>query len=241
MSNQHVQKDLDLGTLGCRVCKIGHGGLVKILLYTLFGVALNSVLWLLGPQNPKCDPGTGYGRPECQGLLFDFTICPDSGRIFPLVFQMWYTAMLMALMLLNWPLFAFLRNGTCHLAILGLQVIASVGLESAFVVLAGSEISNPALIIGIMVVCEVVFLGLAVLTMPQYRPSRIPLRFIHCCLGAVTTVQFGCVPYAPVIEHISGAFVVFILTGLSWICLEAFFCYIFPIHTHIYIYVCVCE
>lgn len=215
MSNQHVQKDFDLGTLGCRVCKIGHGGLVKILLYTLFGVALNSVLWLLGPQNPKCDPGTGYGRPECQGLLFDFTICPDSGRIFPLVFQMWYTAMLMALMLLNWPLFAFLRNGTCHLAILGLQVIASVGLESAFVVLAGSQISNPALIIGLMVVCEVVFLGLAVLTMPQYRPSRIPLRFIHYCLGAVTTVQFGCIPYAPVIEHISGAFVVFILTGLS--------------------------
>lgn len=191
------------------------GGLVKILLYTLFGVALNSVLWLLGPQNPKCDPGTGYGRPECQGLLFDFTICPDSGRIFPLVFQMWYTAMLMALMLLNWPLFAFLRNGTCHLAILGLQVIAAVGLESAFVVLAGSEISNPALIIGLMVVCEVVFLGLAVLTMPQYRPSRIPLRFIHYCLGAVTTVQFGCIPYAPVIEHISGAFVVFILTGFN--------------------------
>ena len=191
------------------------GGLLKIFLYTFFGVALNGVLWLLGPQNPDCDPGTGYGRPECQGAVFDFTICPNSGRIFPLLFQMWYTGMLMALMLLNWPLFAFLRNKICHPTILSLQIILSVGLESAFVVLAGSEIPNPSLVIILMAVCELLFTGLSVLTMPEYRPARIPLRFIHYCLGVIAMIQFGCIPITAQIEHISGAFVLYILAGFN--------------------------
>eukprot|EP00438_Fugacium_kawagutii_P021004 Skav228369 [mRNA] locus=scaffold1981:218104:219510:+ [translate_table: standard] len=190
-------------------------GLVKIFLFTVFGVAFNALLWFLGPQNPDCDPGTGYGRPECKGLVFDFTICPNSGNIFPLVFQMWYTGMLMALMLLNWPLFAFLRNQTCHIAVLGIQFIASVGLQTTFVILSGHEIPNPALVLGLMASCEVIFLSLSVLTMMQHRPTRLPLRFIHYCLGVVATIQFGCIPIAPVIEHISGAFVLFILSGFN--------------------------
>eukprot|EP00913_Durusdinium_trenchii_P012159 g11420.t1 len=68
------------------------GNFGKILLYTLMGVSLNAVLWLLGPQDPSCDPGSGYGRAECHGAVFDFTVCPFSGKIFPIVFQMWSIA-----------------------------------------------------------------------------------------------------------------------------------------------------
>ena len=190
------------------------GSFGKIIVYTFLGVSLNGALWLLGPQNPECDPGTGYGRSECQGAVFDFTISPFSGRIFPIVFQMWYTAMLLVLMLLNWPLFAFLRNGTCHYALI-LQLFLSIGIECVFVFLAGSEITEPWLVIGLMALSEVLFLALSIAK--NWSNCRRPevLRFIHYGLGVLAILQFGCIPIVKEIEHISMAFVLFIFCGFN--------------------------
>ena len=41
------------------------------------------------------------------------------------------------------------------------------------------------------------------------------LGLIHYALGLVTLLQFGCIPIADEIQHISGAFVVYILAG-TW-------------------------
>ena len=158
-----LQLQAKLGSCCTEACWLlgSPGSFGKILLYTLLGISLNGVLWLLGPQNPDCDPGTGYGRQECQGAIFDFTISPFSGKVFPIVFQhlgdlrpsnprprMWYTGMLLALMLFNWPLFGYLKNGSCSFALLALQLIVTapqlfvhepdseVAVESVFVILS---------------------------------------------------------------------------------------------------------
>jgi len=82
-------------------------GTTKIAAITILGVLANGVAWAMGPQDPQCSamsPCIG------KGVLFDFTIVPDSGKIFPIVFQMWFTMCLMLLMLLNRPLFCALSQ-----------------------------------------------------------------------------------------------------------------------------------
>ena len=81
-----------------------------------------------------------------------------------------------------------------------------------------------------MALSEILFIALAVLTV--HRPPQVPLRayacpkskaasgLIHYGLGIVTLLQFGCIPIADEIQHISGAFVVYILAG-TWICCGA--------------------
>eukprot|EP01062_Namystynia_karyoxenos_P013095 TRINITY_DN14718_c0_g1_i1.p1 TRINITY_DN14718_c0_g1~~TRINITY_DN14718_c0_g1_i1.p1 ORF type:complete len:480 (+),score=119.87 TRINITY_DN14718_c0_g1_i1:85-1440(+) len=71
------------------------------------GVASNSLLWLAGPGDPACSstsPCPGKGR------LFHFTIAPNSGHIFPLVYQMWYVAALLLFAALTRPLELRLRS-----------------------------------------------------------------------------------------------------------------------------------
>ena len=165
-------------------------GFGKIVVYTLLGIALNAALWFLGPRNPSCDPATGFDRPECRGAIFDFTICPFDGKIFPMIFQMWYTAMLLVFMLLNWPLFAYLhskKNETtrCSIPSLMLQLLMTVLLEAALVVMGGSEIKNPVLVICLSAFSEGLFIALAILG-KRYVDQ---LRLIHYALGVIATLQ----------------------------------------------------
>ncbi|CAK9037647.1 unnamed protein product [Durusdinium trenchii] len=193
------------------------GNFGKILLYTLMGVSLNAVLWLLGPQDPSCDPGSGYGRAECHGAVFDFTVCPFSGKIFPIVFQMWYTALLVVLMLINWPLFAFLHSSenspgcfSCgSMRCLLLQLLVTISLQVTLII--SGDLQQPWLLIFLTVLCEITWIGLAVMgkRLPEY------LRVIHYCLAALATLQFGCMPIADKIESISIAFVLFIFIGFN--------------------------
>ena len=118
---------------------------------------------------------------------------------------MWYCVMLIALMLINWPLFAYLHQKRCHVAILGVQLVATTGLITAFVLLAGEEMEQPFMVASLKVVCEALFLAAAVLTRPEYRPTWLPLRFIHYILGFLMFLAFGCAPIAPRIESISAA------------------------------------
>ncbi|CAE7488727.1 unnamed protein product [Symbiodinium microadriaticum] len=190
-------------------------GFGKIAVYTFLGVALNGVLWVMGPQNPECDPGSGPSRPECKGAVFDFTVSPWSGKLFPILFQMWYCVMLIALMLINWPLFAYLHQKRCHVAILGVQLVATTGLITAFVLLAGDEMEQPFMVASLKVVSEALFLAAAVLTRPEYRPTWLPLRLIHYVLGFIMFLAFGCAPIAPRIERISAGFILYIFTGFN--------------------------
>ena len=137
--------------------------------------------------------------------MFDFTISPWSGKLFPILFQMWYCVMLIALMLINWPLFAYLHKKSCHAAILILQLVLTGALVSAFVVLAGEEIEQPLLVASLKVACEGAFLATAMLARPEHRPSWLPLRFVHYLLGLLMFLAFGCTPIAPRIESISPA------------------------------------
>eukprot|EP01065_Artemidia_motanka_P030113 TRINITY_DN36129_c0_g1_i1.p1 TRINITY_DN36129_c0_g1~~TRINITY_DN36129_c0_g1_i1.p1 ORF type:complete len:456 (+),score=96.26 TRINITY_DN36129_c0_g1_i1:41-1369(+) len=62
-----------------------------LLMLLAVGLLSNYVLWLAGPMDPDCgplEPCTG------RGLIFDFTIAPHSGRLFPVLYQMWYVAAL---------------------------------------------------------------------------------------------------------------------------------------------------
>mmetsp|Transcript_65207 Transcript_65207/g.153544 ORF Transcript_65207/g.153544 Transcript_65207/m.153544 type:complete len:474 (-) Transcript_65207:261-1682(-) len=191
------------------------GSFGKIAIYTILGVALNGVLWVMGPQNPECDPGTSHLRSECTGAVFDFTISPWSGKLFPILFQMWYTVMLIALLLINWPLFGYLHHKPCHVAILGLQFVVTAALIIMFVFLAGEEIEDPISVAAMKVVCEALFLALSVLTRPEFRPSWLPLRFIHYLLGVLMFVSFGLTPIADNITHISPGFILFIFIGFN--------------------------
>ena len=198
-------------------CSFKHapGGFGKIAVYTFLGVALNGVLWVMGPQNPECDPGSCVTRPECKGAVFDFTISPWSGKLFPILFQMWYCVMLVVFMLINWPLFAYLHQKRCGAAILVVQLVATTCFVAAFVFLAGEEIENPILVASLKVAGEALFLAIAVLTRPEHRPSWLPLRFIHYVLGLLMFLVFGCAPITPRIDSISAGFILYIFTGFN--------------------------
>lgn len=191
-------------------------GFDKLTLITIFGLVTNGVLWLVGPQNPDCDPGTGYKRSECQGSLFAFTVCPWAGPVFPTVFQMWYTAVLMFYMLLNWPLCALLHSGkACGPAGLVLQWAITTCFAIGLVVLGGDSIPHPSLVSALLSLWEACFLVLSFISLRSRRPSWLPLRLVHYALGVVMCLQFGCTPIVDKIDSISASFALFIFVGFN--------------------------
>merc|ERR1719162_2949446 len=75
-------------------------GLGKLLAISAVGMCCNAFLWYTSPQNRDCIIDT----PACQGkgIIFDFSICGRAGWWFAILFQMWYTLVLVVLCLLNW-------------------------------------------------------------------------------------------------------------------------------------------
>ena len=121
----------------------------------------------------------------------------------------------MAMMVVNWPLFAFLRNRSCHFAILVVQFIVTTAVITVLVIVSGEQIERPSLVVFLLSLCESLFLAIAPMTLPELRPSCIPLRFVHYVLGAVMTAQFGCIPICESIDSISVPFALYIFNGFN--------------------------
>ena len=89
--------------------------LQPLAVFTAVGMACNAFLWWSSPRNPECSLAA-YDRVKLggaaaasispcanKGLFFDFTVVADSGTVFPVVFQMWFTIALMLILVVNWP------------------------------------------------------------------------------------------------------------------------------------------
>ena len=74
---------------------------------TGIGVLVNSALWELSPKDPACGP-----RTPCPSSpsVFAFTFCPNTGKVFPRVFQFWFTIVLTAHLLCSMPLIVAIRG-----------------------------------------------------------------------------------------------------------------------------------
>lgn len=83
--------------------------LMKIGAITLVGMAQNWVIFALGPKDPSCS-FKDREKPACQtGIALDFLIAPQAGLIFPIVYQFWYTLMLMLFIAEDFIMYAQLR------------------------------------------------------------------------------------------------------------------------------------
>lgn len=188
-------------------------GLLKLLLFTILGMGLNFGLWELGPRHSECDIGSYESKPECSGLVFDFLICPWAGNVFPILFQMWYTAFLLIFLLLSWPLMSFLYSRACGLPMVGLQFLLTSGIYGLLVWLSGSRVPSPGALAAVLICLEAAFLAVALLADARLRPQWLPLRLVHYGLGLITVLQFGCSPIVQAMTDISAAFILFILVG----------------------------
>lgn len=190
-------------------------GFVKMLVFTMVGIGLNAALWYLGPRDTHCDPGTFHHSVSCKGVLFSFTICPWSGDVFPIIFQMWFTLMLAILMVLNSPLFSILSGRTArpHLAVV--QWAMSSILYISLTWYAGFLVPYPVLLVGFLLLYEAAFLVIALLTVPRWRPRWLPLRVLHYLAAVIVVQQFAATPVVNSMNTISTAFVLYILVGFN--------------------------
>lgn len=189
-------------------------GIGKIVLFTFIGMGFNALLWFAGPQDPNCDP---HVPESCKGkgIIFDFTICPWSGNLFPILFQMWYTVALALFMLLNTPLFRVVANNSPEspvACLLLVQWVCTCAIYAALERASGSRYPVPPLIW----LCgfEALFLFVAS-RVPYHRQCGFPLRALHYLLGVILVLQFGGAPLADTISGIEPLFVLYIFTGFN--------------------------
>lgn len=216
-------------------------GLGRIFLLTVVGIASNGSVWMLGPHNPDCWP-LDHDKPQCEdGKLFKFSVCAGDGEIFPWVFQMWYTAALVLITLLNTPLMNVVdgRRGLCSLlcqwivsmlAAGSLLQIASAGallssdvLPEKYQWLASvgqdyfespPEVPDVRLAFNFLAISEALFLVTGYLASRRKPDSCIPLRVFHYTAGAMMVLTLA-TPFANVIGHITPCFVLWCFTVMN--------------------------
>lgn len=190
-------------------------GMPRILALSAVGMLSNAVLWYTSPQDSSCIIDT----PECQGrgLLFDFHIASKAGAWFAVVFQMWYTLMLVVFMLLSWPLFSVVHGeaGVCGLCAHYVVTMSFLGLL-IFCPL-GDGCPRPALAMAELCLLEAAFVALLAIDAPRLGRQRssdwIPLRLQHYLMALVCLLQFACVPYADSMKSIGAPYLAFIGCG----------------------------
>lgn len=192
-------------------------GLAKLVGFSLIGMSFNAVLWFLSPRINECL----VDMPECagKGVLFDFSICGRAGMAFAIVFQMWYTILLFALTLANWPMFAAVY-GAAGGAMLAAQWVINVGLLYApLLFLAGSKIPSPMRLLAELAGLDALFVAVLALNAPRvgqgWRPSWMPVRLLHYLLAGVVIIQFGALRFADEMKHIGPAYLLYGLTGFN--------------------------
>lgn len=198
-------------------------GTVKLLLFSAIGMSANAACWYLGPRSPRCSPpGPGQvARCEGEGVLFDFTTVAHSGTLFPIVFQMWYTAFLVIFAMLSWPLFIALSGSSTkgraltqqtRLMFLFASWFLACAVYAAAVVAVAGNLQGTPLGAWFRLACyETLFHGLAFLTTRcGPRDLRIPVRLLHYALAGVVVWQFAEIPLAEVRLNAGYAFYIFV-------------------------------
>lgn len=142
----------------------------------------------MSPQDPLCSP-----MDPCpdRGILFDFTVVPNGGVVFPIVFQMWFTMALMILVILNKPLFDALSNrGSARMV--AVQWLLTVILIAALVQV--SDPSNLSMwhLLSLIAICEALFLLASLAAASEtlgFQAKRTRLFQYICALAAVFQVS----------------------------------------------------
>jgi len=191
-------------------------GIDKLLGFTCLGMLFNAGLWLLSPMITYCTVDSD--KPECKGILFNFSICGGAGWWFAVVFQMWYTLVLMGFSLMSWPLFATV-HGSVRTWALTIQWVLNMLLISFFVLASGGACPDPIRTLLQAGALEVAFLVLVAMDAPLAewlaRPSWLPVRVLHYLMALVALLEFGALPYAAEMKNIGPAYLAFIVTGFK--------------------------
>jgi len=192
-------------------------GTGKLLMFSAVGMASNAIIWFLGPQKPECTPGSPC---KGEGVLITFTVAPWTGTIFPIVFQMWYTLALLMMSLLNSQFFSVLRGQVrppyrwhvCFHWGLTMMVYSVLALASRE---DDEDNWRFACVMSSLAVLEAVFVYISLCASSIWRPARLKLRWLHYCLGLITVLEVGAIPYASEINAISAAFGLYLAVGMN--------------------------
>jgi len=191
-------------------------GLLKLGCFTALGMGLNAALWFLGPMDPMCF----IGNPDCEGkgLVFSFTVVPWAGMVFAILFQMWYTVMLMGFCITNWPFLALVYGSATGLWALGLQWAITMFIYLFFLCLADG-LAVPRLLVTMLATMEVAWLALVALLSPGLegceRPRWLPVRAVHYLLAGISIAQFGAMPFAHQMESIGATYILYMVAGFN--------------------------
>lgn len=83
----------------------------KIVIVTVIGMGINACLWFSGPQDNTCSfEYRAEARCKDRGVLLDFVFAPHAPPPVKVIFQMWYTLMLLAVIAEDFILWWFIRQ-----------------------------------------------------------------------------------------------------------------------------------
>jgi len=130
---------------------------------------------------------------------------------------MWYTLLLVLLLLLNWPLFAVTYRAGRKPWIIIIQWLSTMALYTIMVLGSGDACPMPTLVLSALAILELAFLVIAAVCSPgsSARPKWLSVRTAHYLLACVSLLQFGAVPYAEKMETIGLSYISFIITGFN--------------------------
>mmetsp|Transcript_109561 Transcript_109561/g.353599 ORF Transcript_109561/g.353599 Transcript_109561/m.353599 type:complete len:466 (-) Transcript_109561:65-1462(-) len=184
----------------------------RLVILTVIGMFLNTSLWYLGPADPICDPTS---RCPGRGTLFDFTIVPGTGHIFPLIFQMWYMVALLCYLILNLPLFLTIHQRRLNVPLLAIQWAVTCGIYVSTVLCNPDLFPYRGLLLAELCVYEAVFIATAALTIPSLRPAWLPLRACHYLAGLTVVLMFACTPIANSVGTLQLDFGLYVFIGFN--------------------------
>jgi len=181
--------------------------LAKIAAITVAGLLANGLVWAASPQEPQCSPASPCTG---KGIIFDFTIVPNAGKVFPVIFQMWFTMCLLLLVLLNRPLFCALSQQGSMRAVL-VQWICTMLLSMAAVQLSAPKdgrILSTWPLLAWIALCEAIFDLAALATDSAWLGlGEKKKRLLHYICAAAAVAQ---VPLSPMNGYLGEVFGLYI-------------------------------
>jgi len=182
----------------------------KLLCLLVLGVGLNVFLWVLGPMNPQCDPAS---RCPGKGSLFNFTIVPWAGWVYPLIYQMWYVIYVLLFMLMNLGIFEQFREERLSLWKCGVQFGATCLVFFLVTLTRMSEFPYLILLLVLLVAYEAAFIAMAASCIPGVGPDWLPRRAKHYLAGVALVLQFASTPMANSMNLLSRPFGLYSIVG----------------------------
>jgi len=146
--------------------------MTKFFCFSMIGVMINLVLWILSPMDPECEPES---RCPGKGILFDFTIFPHMGLVAPVFSLMWYPFSLIFITVLNQPLFEFIYEACSYWFLVGQWLATSgvIALGLLFAHMAGAP-AQASWTVPLLIFYEAVFLTSAALSAPWAHTRIVP-------------------------------------------------------------------